>query len=116
MWDGEKKEGRLGVFEKGQSKRIWGELYKVVDSSDVVIQVCLASSCGIEHRLWVVVCKHQSMDLWVSLRRGNETATERELHKVVICSDIALQVRSPNFVADQPGALSCIAWSLSSLQ
>lgn len=27
------------VFTKGQSKRIWGELHKVVDSSDVVIQV-----------------------------------------------------------------------------
>uniref|UniRef100_A0A1D1YFX1 Nuclear/nucleolar GTPase 2 n=1 Tax=Anthurium amnicola TaxID=1678845 RepID=A0A1D1YFX1_9ARAE len=27
------------MFEKGQSKRIWGELYKVIDSSDVVIQV-----------------------------------------------------------------------------
>lgn len=27
------------VFDKGQSKRIWGELHKVVDSSDVVIQV-----------------------------------------------------------------------------
>lgn len=27
------------VFEKGQSKRIWGELYKVVDSSDVLLQV-----------------------------------------------------------------------------
>lgn len=26
-------------FLKGQSKRIWGELYKVLDSSDVVIQV-----------------------------------------------------------------------------
>ena len=23
----------------GQSKRIWGELYKVLDSSDVIIQV-----------------------------------------------------------------------------
>lgn len=30
---------RDSVFEKGQSKRIWGELYKVVDSSDVIIQV-----------------------------------------------------------------------------
>lgn len=30
---------REPVFEKGQSKRIWGELYKVIDSSDVVIQV-----------------------------------------------------------------------------
>ncbi|KAF7563254.1 hypothetical protein G7046_g877 [Stylonectria norvegica] len=27
------------VFEKGQSKRIWNELYKVIDSSDVVIHV-----------------------------------------------------------------------------
>eukprot|EP00696_Hemimastix_kukwesjijk_P020365 gnl/Hemi2/9992_TR3460_c0_g1_i1.p1 gnl/Hemi2/9992_TR3460_c0_g1~~gnl/Hemi2/9992_TR3460_c0_g1_i1.p1 ORF type:complete len:641 (-),score=236.01 gnl/Hemi2/9992_TR3460_c0_g1_i1:113-2035(-) len=27
------------MFEKGQSKRIWGELYKVLDSSDVVVQV-----------------------------------------------------------------------------
>lgn len=27
------------LFTKGQSKRIWGELYKVLDSSDVVIQV-----------------------------------------------------------------------------
>ncbi|KAF9608784.1 hypothetical protein IFM89_011553 [Coptis chinensis] len=25
------------MFEKGQSKRIWGELYKVIDSSDVVV-------------------------------------------------------------------------------
>lgn len=31
------------MFEKGQSKRIWGELYKVIDSSDVVIQVRLVS-------------------------------------------------------------------------
>jgi len=30
---------REPVFEKGQSKRIWGELYKVVDSSDVILQV-----------------------------------------------------------------------------
>merc|ERR1712000_188504 len=27
------------IFERGQSKRIWGELYKVIDSSDVIIQV-----------------------------------------------------------------------------
>lgn len=27
------------MFDKGQSKRIWGELYKVIDSSDVVVQV-----------------------------------------------------------------------------
>lgn len=27
------------VFSKGQSKRIWSELYKVIDSSDVIIHV-----------------------------------------------------------------------------
>ncbi|GIM05189.1 hypothetical protein Vretimale_9632 [Volvox reticuliferus] len=27
------------AYEKGQSKRIWGELYKVLDSSDVIVQV-----------------------------------------------------------------------------
>ncbi|KAJ5994422.1 Nucleolar GTP-binding protein 2 [Penicillium sp. IBT 35674x] len=30
---------RESVFSKGQSKRIWNELYKVIDSSDVVIHV-----------------------------------------------------------------------------
>ncbi|KAL6635073.1 hypothetical protein ACP70R_027744 [Stipagrostis hirtigluma subsp. patula] len=40
----EKEDGlrdlvRHNMFEKGQSKRIWGELYKVIDSSDVVVQV-----------------------------------------------------------------------------
>ena len=34
-----KDAAREALFEKGQSKRIWGELYKVLDSSDVVIQV-----------------------------------------------------------------------------
>jgi len=36
---GEREAVREDIFEKGQSKRIWGELYKVIDSSDVVIQV-----------------------------------------------------------------------------
>ena len=40
-FEGEKKGTREKGFDKGQSKRIWGELYKVVDSSDVVIQVRL---------------------------------------------------------------------------
>ncbi|KAL6757853.1 NUC091 domain-containing protein [Haematococcus lacustris] len=30
---------RDAVFDKSQSRRIWGELYKVLDSSDVIIQV-----------------------------------------------------------------------------
>ncbi|KAI5804504.1 GTP-binding protein [Geopyxis carbonaria] len=33
------QEAREPVFSKGQSKRIWNELYKVIDSSDVVIHV-----------------------------------------------------------------------------
>ncbi|KAF5842967.1 NUC091 domain-containing protein [Dunaliella salina] len=37
--EAEREQARRGPFEKGQSKRIWGELYKVLDSSDVIIQV-----------------------------------------------------------------------------
>ncbi|KAL9272684.1 Nuclear/nucleolar GTPase 2-like protein [Drosera capensis] len=37
--DGFRDAVRHTMFEKGQSKRIWGELYKVLDSSDVVVQV-----------------------------------------------------------------------------
>lgn len=36
---GVREEVREEIYKKGQSKRIWGELYKVIDSSDVVIQV-----------------------------------------------------------------------------
>nr|XP_046254383.1 nucleolar GTP-binding protein 2 [Scatophagus argus] len=36
---GVREESREEIFKKGQSKRIWGELYKVIDSSDVIIQV-----------------------------------------------------------------------------
>ena len=36
---GFRNAARDSIFEKGQSKRIWGELYKVVDSSDVIVQV-----------------------------------------------------------------------------
>ena len=44
---GARNAAREAVLGKGQSKRIWGELYKVVDSSDVVVQVrraCNASA------------------------------------------------------------------------
>lgn len=37
--DGEITSAREAIFSKGQSKRIWNELYKVIDSSDVVIHV-----------------------------------------------------------------------------
>ncbi|KAI2805961.1 Nucleolar GTP-binding protein 2 [Blomia tropicalis] len=34
-----KVEALENIMKKGQSKRIWNELYKVIDSSDVVVQV-----------------------------------------------------------------------------
>ncbi|NXV21453.1 NOG2 protein, partial [Cepphus grylle] len=36
---GVREEAQEDIYRKGQSKRIWGELYKVIDSSDVVVQV-----------------------------------------------------------------------------
>ncbi|XP_062996500.1 nucleolar GTP-binding protein 2 [Elgaria multicarinata webbii] len=36
---GVREEVREEIYKKGQSKRIWGELYKVIDSSDVIVQV-----------------------------------------------------------------------------
>ncbi|MGH0189920.1 UNVERIFIED_CONTAM: hypothetical protein FKN15_039846 [Acipenser sinensis] len=36
---GVRDEVQEEIYKKGQSKRIWGELYKVLDSSDVIIQV-----------------------------------------------------------------------------
>ena len=35
------------IFAKGQSKRIWGELFKVIDSADVVIQVGFRLGLGV---------------------------------------------------------------------
>tara|TARA_B110000977_G_scaffold187249_1_gene254131 strand:- start:5019 stop:7334 length:2316 start_codon:yes stop_codon:yes gene_type:complete len=37
--DGALNAAKDSLFQKGQSKRIWGELYKVVDSSDVIVMV-----------------------------------------------------------------------------
>jgi nuclear GTP-binding protein len=34
-----KDEVSARIFEKGQSRRIWNELYKVIDASDVLVQV-----------------------------------------------------------------------------
>uniref|UniRef100_A0A8C4Q0S3 Nucleolar GTP-binding protein 2 n=1 Tax=Eptatretus burgeri TaxID=7764 RepID=A0A8C4Q0S3_EPTBU len=36
---GVRNEAREEIFKKGQSRRIWGELHKVIDSSDIVLQV-----------------------------------------------------------------------------
>lgn len=59
---------RHSMFEKGQSKRIWGELYKVVDSSDVIIQVLdardpLGTRCYHLEKHLKQNCKHKHMVL-----------------------------------------------------
>eukprot|EP00400_MALV-I_sp_L67-5_P001069 gene1070-1199_t len=38
-YSGVKEQVSQEVFKKGTSRRIWGELYKVVDSSDVILQI-----------------------------------------------------------------------------
>lgn len=45
--DGSKDRTSDPMFLKGQSKRIWGELYKVIDSSDVLILVRTVSQSAI---------------------------------------------------------------------
>jgi nuclear GTP-binding protein len=37
--EGTLTQARESIFTKGQSKRIWNELYKVIDSSDVILHV-----------------------------------------------------------------------------
>lgn len=56
------------VFAKGQSKRIWGELHKVVDSSDVVIQVLdardpMGTRCKYLESFMKRECPHKHMVL-----------------------------------------------------
>ncbi|KAI4366079.1 hypothetical protein MLD38_022002 [Melastoma candidum] len=66
--DGFRDLVRHTMFEKGQSKRIWGELYKVIDSSDVVVQVLDArdpqgTRCRHLERHLKEHCKHKHMVL-----------------------------------------------------
>ncbi|KAJ4964115.1 hypothetical protein NE237_024054 [Protea cynaroides] len=66
--DGFRDLVRHTMFEKGQSKRIWGELYKVIDSSDVVIQVLDArdpqgTRCYHLEKHLKEHCKHKHMVL-----------------------------------------------------
>ncbi|XP_062082436.1 nuclear/nucleolar GTPase 2-like [Humulus lupulus] len=66
--DGFRDLVRHNMFEKGQSKRIWGELYKVIDSSDVVVQVLDArdpqgTRCHHLERHLKGHCKHKNMIL-----------------------------------------------------
>ncbi|XP_052178525.1 nuclear/nucleolar GTPase 2 [Diospyros lotus] len=66
--DGFRELVRHTMFEKGQSKRIWGELYKVIDSSDVVVQVLDArdpqgTRCFHLEKHLKEHCKHKHMIL-----------------------------------------------------
>ncbi|KAI4374704.1 hypothetical protein MLD38_012667 [Melastoma candidum] len=66
--DGFRDLVRHTMFEKGQSKRIWGELYKVIDSSDVVVQVLDArdpqgTRCRHLEKHLKEHCKHKYMVL-----------------------------------------------------
>ncbi|KAG6701064.1 hypothetical protein I3843_08G140000 [Carya illinoinensis] len=66
--DGLRDLVRHTMFEKGQSKRIWGELYKVIDSSDVVVQVLDArdpqgTRCYHLERHLKEHCKHKHLIL-----------------------------------------------------
>ncbi|KAH7692239.1 nuclear GTP-binding protein [Dioscorea alata] len=66
--DGFRDLVRHSMFDKGQSKRIWGELYKVVDSSDVVVQVLDArdpqgTRCPHLEKHLKEQCKHKHMVL-----------------------------------------------------
>ena len=53
---GERPEAQEFIFQKGQSKRIWGELYKVVDASDVVVQVRFTCVVKIICQVFLLVC------------------------------------------------------------
>lgn len=65
-FDDMKNADRERVFDKGQSRRIWGELHKVVDSSDVVIQVLdardpMGTRCKYLENFMKRQCKHKHM-------------------------------------------------------
>ena len=64
--DGTRALVRQEMFSKGQSRRIWAELYKVIDSSDVVIQVLdardpLGTRCYHLEQYLKRNCKHKHM-------------------------------------------------------
>ncbi|CAN6687230.1 unnamed protein product [Malus baccata var. baccata] len=66
--DGFRDLVRHSMFEKGQSKRIWSELYKVIDSSDVVVQVLDArdpqgTRCHHLEKYLKEHCKHKHLIL-----------------------------------------------------
>ncbi|EPS42199.1 hypothetical protein H072_3845 [Dactylellina haptotyla CBS 200.50] len=64
--DGWLQEAREAVFSKGQSKRIWNELYKVIDSSDVILHVLdarnpLGTRCRSVEQYMSKECPHKHL-------------------------------------------------------
>ncbi|KAI3404957.2 NOG2 [Candida oxycetoniae] len=60
------QEAKEAIFHKGQSKRIWNELYKVIDSSDVVIHVLdardpLGTRCASVEKYIKDECSHKHL-------------------------------------------------------
>lgn len=60
------QEAKEAIFHKGQSKRIWNELYKVIDSSDVVIHVLdarnpLGTRCESVEKYMREECAHKHL-------------------------------------------------------
>lgn len=60
------QEAKEAIFHKGQSKRIWNELYKVIDSSDVVIHVLdardpLGTRCASVEKYIQTDCPHKHL-------------------------------------------------------
>ncbi|KAG1361255.1 putative Nuclear/nucleolar GTPase 2 [Cocos nucifera] len=83
--DGLRDLVRHTMFEKGQSKRIWGELYKVVDSSDVVVQVLDArdpqgTRCHHLEKHLKENCKHKHMILL--LNKGSLLSVLRQFARL----------------------------------
>ncbi|KAK6347246.1 GTPase required for pre-60S ribosomal subunit nuclear export and maturation [Orbilia brochopaga] len=64
--DGWVQEAKEAVFSKGQSKRIWNELYKVIDSSDVILHVLdardpLGTRCRSVEQYMSKECPHKHL-------------------------------------------------------
>ncbi|RMX49483.1 hypothetical protein pdam_00023600 [Pocillopora damicornis] len=67
--DGEREEAKESLFTKGQSKRIWNELYKVIDSSDVVIQHLKVIRVDLNLLTQDVVYEKIIRIIWQTIRR-----------------------------------------------
>ncbi|KAL0399370.1 UNVERIFIED_CONTAM: Nuclear/nucleolar GTPase 2 [Sesamum radiatum] len=68
--DGFRDLVRHTMFEKGQSKRIWGELYKVVDSSDVVVQCDLVPAWATKGWLRILSKEYPTLAFHASINKS----------------------------------------------